>query len=66
MGPGMRMCGTALTVHTRPADNLMLHKTLDIVQPGDVVAVCCESFTEAGGMFEGLMAASLKQKGCVV
>lgn len=62
--PGTRMCGTALTVHTRPADNLMLHKALDVVQPGEVVVVCCEGFTEAGGMFGGLMAASLKQKGC--
>lgn len=62
--PGTRMCGTALTVHTRPADNLMLHKAIDMVQPGDVVVVCCEGFTEAGGMFGGLMAASLKQKGC--
>lgn len=62
--PGTRMCGTALTVHTRPADNLMLHKAISMVQPGDVVVVSCEGFTEAGGMFGGLMAASLKQKGC--
>ena len=61
--PGMRICGTALTVHTRPAGNIMLHKALDMIQPDDVV-VCCEDFIEAGGMFGGLMAASLKQKGC--
>lgn len=63
--PGTKMCGTALTVHTRPADNLMLHKAISMVQPGDVVVVSCEGFTEAGGMFGGLMAASLKQKGGV-
>lgn len=62
--PGMRMCGTALTVHTRPGDNLMLHKAIDMVQPGEVIVLDCEGFTEAGGMFGGMMAASLKCKGC--
>lgn len=37
------MCGPALTVKTRPGDNLMLHKALDLAEPGDVV-VC-----DAGG-----------------
>ena len=31
--------GPALTVRTRPGDNLMLHKALDIAEPGDVI-VC--------------------------
>lgn len=62
--PGTRMCGSALTVQTRPGDNIMLHKAIDLVQPGDVVVVDCGGFTEAGGMFGGLMAASLKMKGC--
>jgi len=62
--PGTRMCGTALTVQTRPGDNVMLHKAIDLVQPGDVVVLDCGGFTEAGGMFGGLMAASLKMKGC--
>jgi RraA family protein len=33
------LAGPALTVKTRPGDNLMLHKALDIAEPGDVV-VC--------------------------
>lgn len=49
-GPALRpmhreggMAGPALTVRTRPGDNLMLHKAIDIAEPGDVI-VC-----DAGG-----------------
>ena len=37
------LCGTALTVRTRPGDNLMVHKALDVAEPGDVIVV------DAGG-----------------
>ena len=37
------MAGPALTVKTRPGDNLMLHKALDLAEPGDVIVV------DAGG-----------------
>jgi RraA family protein len=40
---GPRMVGTAVTVKTRPGDNLMVHKAMDMAQPGDVVVV------DAGG-----------------
>lgn len=33
------LCGSALTVRTRPGDNLMVHKALDIARPGDVIVV---------------------------
>ncbi|WP_439495718.1 RraA family protein [Bosea sp. (in: a-proteobacteria)] len=33
------MAGAALTVKTRPGDNLMIHKALDLAVPGDVVVV---------------------------
>ncbi|WP_199091212.1 RraA family protein [Bosea sp. ASV33] len=33
------MAGPALTVKTRPGDNLMIHKALDLASPGDVVVV---------------------------
>jgi regulator of RNase E activity RraA len=33
------MVGTALTVRTRPGDNLVIHKALDLVRPGDVIVV---------------------------
>jgi regulator of RNase E activity RraA len=43
MHAGGVMGGVALTVKTRPGDNLMLHKALDMAGPGDVI-VC-----DAGG-----------------
>ena len=50
IGPNMRpmhregvLAGPALTVRTRPGDNLLLHKAIDIAQPGDVIVV------DAGG-----------------
>ena len=33
------LCGPAFTVRTRPGDNLMVHKALDMAEPGDVVVV---------------------------
>lgn len=33
------LAGPALTVRTRPGDNLMLHKAIDMAQPGDVIVV---------------------------
>jgi len=38
-----QLCGPAFTVKTRPGDNLMVHKALDMALPGDVVVV------DAGG-----------------
>ncbi|HEX7928713.1 MAG TPA: RraA family protein, partial [bacterium] len=43
MHGGGNMAGPALTVKTRPGDNLMVHKALNIAEPGDVVVV------DAGG-----------------
>ena len=45
MDPGIRsrsglpLCGLAVTVNARPADNLMVHKALQLAQIGDVVVV---------------------------
>ena len=36
---GGKMAGPAVTVLTRPGDNLMVHKALEVARPGDVVAV---------------------------
>lgn len=43
MHRGGTLAGPAFTVRTRPGDNLMVHKALDLAQPGDVVVV------DAGG-----------------
>jgi regulator of RNase E activity RraA len=37
--PGLRVAGPAVTVKTYPGDNLMVHKALDVAQPGDVIVV---------------------------
>ena len=34
-----RLCGPVCTVKVFPGDNLMVHKALDVAQPGDVVVV---------------------------
>mgnify|MGYP000114809805 CR=1 FL=1 len=39
MHSGIPMSGPALTVRTRPGDNLMIHKALTMAQPGDVIVV---------------------------
>lgn len=38
-GPDLRILGPACTVKVYPGDNLMVHKSLDVAQPGDVVVV---------------------------
>jgi regulator of RNase E activity RraA len=37
--PSLRIIGPACTVKVYPGDNLMVHKSLDIAKPGDVVVV---------------------------
>jgi RraA family protein len=34
-----RLAGPALTVKTRPGDNLMIHKAIDLAEAGDVIVV---------------------------
>jgi regulator of RNase E activity RraA len=40
---GSPLIGVALTVRTRPGDNLMVHKAIDLAEPGDVIVI------DAGG-----------------
>ena len=39
MHAGGRMAGPALTIKTRPGDNLMIHKALQLAVPGDILVV---------------------------
>ena len=48
-----RMVGTAFTVRTRPGDNLMVHKAIDMAAPGDVIVV------DAGGALENALIGEL-------
>lgn len=69
LGPDIRpmhrsgaLAGPALTVRTRPGDNLLLHKAIDVAQPGDVIVV------DAGGdltnsLIGGLMLAHAIKRG---
>jgi regulator of RNase E activity RraA len=43
--PHLRLLGPACTVKAFPGDNLMVHKSLDIVKPGDVVVIDASSST---------------------
>jgi RraA family protein len=38
-GEGSNLCGPVCTVRVFPGDNLMVHKSLDIAKPGDIVAI---------------------------
>jgi regulator of RNase E activity RraA len=37
--PDLYLCGPALTVRTRPGDNLMVWKAIDVARPGDVLVI---------------------------
>lgn len=39
MHSGKSMAGPAFTVKTRPGDNLMIHKAIDMAEPGDIIVV---------------------------
>jgi len=56
---GMRLLGPALTVRCHPKDNLMLHKALQIAQPGDIIVASTDGYPNAG-YFGDLMATSAK------
>jgi len=36
---GFKLCGVAVTVMTRPGDNLMVHKAIEIATAGDIIVV---------------------------
>ncbi|MBE7367778.1 RraA family protein [Ramlibacter pallidus] len=62
MHRGGYLAGPALTVKTRPGDNLMIHKALTMAQPGDVIVV------DAGGdltnsLYGELMVGTAIQRG---
>jgi 4-hydroxy-4-methyl-2-oxoglutarate aldolase len=48
IAPGMRLCGSALTLRCQPADNLTLHAAIALAQPGDVIVADVGDCLEAG------------------
>ena len=59
---GLPVCGPALTVNCRPADNLMVHKALQLAERGDVVVVATGGNT-VSAVFGGLMCEAASAKG---
>jgi regulator of RNase E activity RraA len=65
--PGQVVAGPALTVRTRPGDNLVVHKALDLARPGEVLVVAAGGATDRA-ILGGLMGqyASRKQLAAIV
>ena len=61
-GSGTVLAGPAFTVKTRPGDNLILHKALDMAQPGDIVV--CDGGGELTNALIGemMLAHAIKRK----
>ena len=62
--PSARMAGPAVTVSCQPGDNLMIHASIDVVQPGDVLVVTTTA-ESTDGMFGELLAESCRAHGVV-
>jgi regulator of RNase E activity RraA len=59
---GFSLCGQAVTVYARPGDNLMVHKALQVAEPGDVIVVNTCGSTETA-VFGELMCQTAAAKG---
>ena len=62
------LCGIAVTVNARPGDNLMVHKALELAQPGDVVVVSTNGNTTSAvfGEIMGTTAVGARLGGIIV
>lgn len=59
MHKGGKIAGAAITVKTRPGDNLVVHRALDLAEPGDIVVV------DAGGDLTNAIIGELMVAHCV-
>lgn len=62
--PKRRFTGTALTARAGARDNLAAIAALDLIQPGDVLVIAAQSFTETAVLGDN-MARIAKQRGAV-
>jgi regulator of RNase E activity RraA len=59
---GRPLCGLAVTVNARPGDNLMVHKALQLAEPGDIVVVSTNGNTTSA-VFGELMCRTAVARG---
>ncbi|QIO25335.1 4-carboxy-4-hydroxy-2-oxoadipate aldolase/oxaloacetate decarboxylase [Haloarcula sp. JP-L23] len=59
---GVEMAGTAITVKAAPGDNLIIHKAITMAEPGDVLVIDCNGYTDTGHVGE-LMCTSCQANG---
>lgn len=57
------LCGCVCTVRVFPGDNLMVHKTLDIAQPGDIVVVDAHGDRTMNAVLGDLICTKAKHRG---
>ncbi len=57
------LCGNVCTVRVFPGDNLMVHKTLDIAQPGDIVVVDAHGERSMNAVLGDLICAKAQHRG---
>jgi regulator of RNase E activity RraA len=60
--PSLRILGPACTVKVYPGDNLMVHKSLDVAQPGDVVVIDAGS-SMMNGVLGDLISTKARHRG---
>lgn len=65
---GLPLCGLAVTALCRPADNLMVHKALQVADPGDIVVIdtCGNTTSAVFGEMMCTTAAAKKLGGIIV
>ena len=61
-GPDLKILGPACTVKVFPGDNLMVHKSLDLAAPGDVVVVDAGS-SAMNGVLGDLISTKARHRG---
>jgi len=61
-GDGVEMAGSAVTVKAAPGDNLIIHKAITMAEPGDVLVIDCDGYTDVGHVGE-LMCGTCKANG---
>jgi 4-hydroxy-4-methyl-2-oxoglutarate aldolase len=60
--PAAKVAGPAITVSCHPGDNLMIHASMEVCQPGDVLVIAVTS-ESTDGMFGELLGVSARAHG---